>query len=230
MTTKGGKIQFDVGVNIFPAKGVLTASYGDVEMAKLTVVPYPMRTRLVLVIRVNGATNITVNLGGVNAIYKQAVTEFMFGSEMTFDYPDAPQKWKFKADDITQNDLYILCDKIEKHNDFKEIVGTYDHIVVLLPGSLDSNIKPAGATVSKQLRDFQNYSFLFSDVGDQQADIESSLILAHEFGHNFGLDHKDLTGIDLARFDFDNLMQGPPKKDKSKLRYFQWEIINPFED
>jgi len=102
-------------------------------------------------------------------------------------------------------------------------VGAHDHVVVLLPGRHWQGTLGWGGGGSGKFELYSKYSALFGQDRWGQPLMPDSVWLAHELGHNFGLKHNEVNG------DSHNLMDAPVKPYKTRLRYFQWKIINGFK-
>lgn len=215
-TTAGSTpVGFNVDVAWYNLTGEasLSAKYNGTELARLRVVPFPLQTRTVLVVSVNGATCSGVNLSTVNTIYKQCVTEFSpFGPDESFTYANSPSNnvW-------TSYDRYALYSSVQNDPLLKDQVRDADHVVYSLPG-MDVEGTKLLAWGSKS----DKYVWIYSHVAYFN-------VLAHEFGHNFGLDDEYTYvsgGNSIPGEDRDNVMNMAGVGTGVRFRYQQWKTIN----
>jgi len=215
-------------------EATLTAQYEETDIAKLQVVPFKKQTRSVLVVYV-GAVVGTVGLGSLNDAFKQCITEFQqpLPAE-NFSYTDAPADGKWSNQDHRDLLQVVLQD-----TSFQNKIATSDHVVFVLPGSDATDIEPdpndPNSKGQKRLG--------VGDLGEQNvagkyvwiyAHVTCPYVLAHEFGHNLGLDDlysKDANGHGVAgAVDKDNLMNWCTCNEENsnphaRLRYGQWKTI-----
>ncbi|MCL2120600.1 MAG: hypothetical protein FWH27_19495 [Planctomycetaceae bacterium] len=188
------------------SEGKLTAKYGTL-VAELPILTFPLQTRSVLVISVNGAQSDAINLETASEIFMQAVTVFeeLAFPGMPFDYPDAPPIWGHHdngSDWLDVQNAIIADDDQGVGQELKD--NNYDHIVLILPGTDETQAYGRGDANGK-------FVYLYSSTINQRT-------LPHEFGHNLlGESHEDP--------DLYNLMNVGSAR-RNLLRYGQWKKIN----
>ena len=181
---------------------VLSLKKGTDVLAKLNVIAFTEDNKSLLIVGVNGAYKAFSKLA-LNNYFSQCAIKFEIGyTTLSIDAP-VVGRWT----DIDRQRL------IEKANEnICNQISTYDHVAFLLDGEDSENVRIEGR----------------ASVGGKWIWLYRSLVsvsgLAHELGHNLGLDDvytHDSGGNAVSGKDKKNIMNNTVSADR--FRYGQWK-------